>query len=196
MKILKITPSFLSVRLEKEVSKTFTVHVPYQGEPATGHLALAPETEPSEVTLTGAQSMIEGIQQVRTKAVDLSGTNESFKKQVPLDLETALPYTASSAMFTVSIPIRQQTITKIIENIPIQIWNTSAEVKIEPSVITVEIKGPFDTLGNKAVTDQVYAFMDMKGLAPGVYARHAYINVPVGLSMTGADPKVFTVKIK
>ena len=44
--------------------------------------------------------------------------------------------------------------------------------------------------------DQIYSFIDMKDLTPGVYARHAYINIPVDLIMTNADPQVFTVKIE
>jgi hypothetical protein len=38
--------------------------------------------------------------------------------------------------------------------------------------------------------------MDLEGLQPGVYARHAYIHIPVDLIMTNASPQVFTVKIE
>jgi hypothetical protein len=33
-------------------------------------------------------------------------------------------------------------------------------------------------------------------MEPGVYARHTYINIPVGLTMTRSDPRVFTVTIE
>ena len=113
-----------------------------------------------------------------------------------MDLENPQLYSSSHTMFTVTVPIQQKMVTKKMTDIPIQVWNTTSKVNIEPSVITIEIKGPFDTLGNKAIMDQVYAFIDLKDLTTGIYARHAYINVPVDLVMTGADPQVFTVKIE
>ncbi len=68
--------------------------------------------------------------------------------------------------------------------------------EIEPSAITITVQGPFETLSNKKIIDQIYSFVDMKDLKPGVYARHAYINIPVGLIMTHAVPQVFTIKIE
>ncbi|MDD9303119.1 MAG: YbbR-like domain-containing protein [Desulfobacter sp.] len=194
--ILDISPSYLSVRLEKKVTRTFKVSVPYTGDPAKGHMALAPACEPSTVDLTGAQSLINKIVQLRTKPVDLGNANEAFKKEVPLDLENPLLFSSSQPMFIVTVPIQALTGTKKIENLPIQIRNSPGKASIEPAFITVEIKGPQETLGNKAVTDQIFAFMDLKGLKKGVSARHAYINIPVDLAMTHASPQVFTVKIE
>jgi len=196
IKILSINPSFLSVRLEKKITKRFKINVPYIGKPAQGHLAMEPICEPAFVELTGAESLINGIDELKTKPIDLAGAGDKFKKKLPLDLENPLLYSSSHTMFTVTVPIQQQMVTKTMADIPIQVWNTTSKVNIEPSVITIEIKGPFDTLGNKAIVDQIYAFIDLKNLTTGIYARHAYINVPVDLLMTGATPQVFTVKIE
>jgi YbbR-like protein len=196
IKILNINPSFLSVRLEKKVTKTFKITVPYIGEPAQGHIALEPFCDPVFVELTGAQSLISGIDQLKTKPIDLNGAGEKFKKNLPLDLENPQLYSSSHTMFTVTVPIQEQMVTKSMSDIPIQVLNTTSNVTIEPPVITLEIRGPFQTLGNKTIVDQIYAFMDLKDLKAGVYARHAYINVPVDLTMTGATPQVFTVKIE
>ncbi|MCP3941752.1 MAG: YbbR-like domain-containing protein [Desulfobacteraceae bacterium] len=196
IKILDINPSFLSVRLEKKITRTFKITVPYIGAPAQGHLALEPACEPAFVKLTGAQSLINGIKQLKTKPIDLAGAGEGFKKNLPLDLENPQLYSSDHTMFTVTVPIQQQMVTKTMANIPIQVWNATSKVNIEPSGITLEIKGPFDTLSNKAIMDQLYAFIDLKGLLPGVYARHAYINVPVDLVVTGADPQIFIIKVE
>ncbi len=90
-------------------------------------------------------------------------------------------------------------VSKTIEDIPIQIYNCPAparSAKIEPGKITIKIKGPFEALNNKEIMDQIYSFIDIKDLKPGVYARHAYINVPVDLIMIDAIPQVFTIKIE
>lgn len=199
IKIMAISPPYLQARLEKKITKTFKITVPYTGEPATGYLALEPACEPESVALTGAQSLINGIDQLKTKPIDLAGANEEFKKKIPLDLENPLVYSSSETMFTVTVPIQQQVITKTLEDIPIQILNSPAKanrVNIKPFAITLEIKGPYEMLANKTILDQIYAFVDLAGLKKGVYTRHAYINLPVDLVMTGATPQVFTIKIE
>ena len=194
--ILGISPSYLSVRLEKKVTKTFKVSVPYMGKPAKGHLALEPACNPPTVALTGPLSMLSSIEILKTKPIDLNNANESFKKEVPLDLENPLLFSSGRSMFIVTVPIKPLTGTRTIEGLPIQLRNSPKEVSIEPAAISIEIKGPQDSLGNKAVTDKIFAFMDLGNLKPGVYARHAYINIPVDLIMTQASPQVFTVTIK
>lgn len=196
IRILDITPSYLSVRLEKKVTKTFKITVPYAGEPAKGHIVLAPAPEPASVDLTGAESLVNAIQDLKTKPIDLSKVDETFKKEVPLDLENPQLYSASEPIIVVTVPVQEELVEKTVENIPIQIWNSSSKVSIEPAAVSVKIKGPFASMGNKEILDQVFAFMDLKGLTAGVYARHAYINIPVDLVMTQADPQVFTVKIE
>ncbi|HKL00157.1 MAG TPA: CdaR family protein, partial [Desulfotignum sp.] len=78
--ILEITPSFLSVHLENIITRTFPVTVPYAGTPAQGYIVLEPSAEPAAVTLSGARSQIEAIQELKTKPVDLNGVQETFKK--------------------------------------------------------------------------------------------------------------------
>ena len=196
IKILSIKPSYLSVQLEKKIRKTFKITVPYIGTPAKGHIALDAATEPASVELIGAASLIQSIKELKTKPIDITNVNESFKKKIPLDLENPSIISSSDPIIIVSVPVQQQRISKTIENIPIQIWNSTLKVNIEPSKINIRIKGPFETLSNKKITDQIYSFIDLKGLGPGVYARHAYINIPWDLIMTDAAPQVFTIKIE
>lgn len=194
--VLDINPSYLSVRLERKITRIFKVTVPYTGEPAKGHLALAPACDPPTVALTGALTLIENIDRLQTKPIDITGASEGFKKEVPLDLENPLLFTPAQSMFIVTVPIQPQTGKRTLEAISIRLRNSPEKVSITPDTITVDIKGPEDALANTAITDEIFAFMDLEGLAPGVYARHAYINVPVNLVITRADPQVFTVTIE
>ncbi len=196
IRLLSINPSYISVQLEKKASKKLKVTVPYIGQPAKGYIALEAATEPASVELTGAAPLIQSITELKTKPIDISNTSEPFKKKIPLDLEDPSIIPASNPIVIVTVPVQQQLVAKTIENIPIQVWNTTQAVSIEPSQISVKIKGPFETLSNKNVLDRIYSFIDLKGLKPGVYARHAYVNIPVGLMMTEAVPQVFTVKIE
>lgn len=196
IKILSIKPSYLSVQLEKKIRRTVKVSVPYTGKPAKGYIALEAATEPASVELIGAAPLISSIKELKTKPIDLTNASEDFKKKIPLDLDDPSIVSSSDPIIIATVPIQQQLVSKTIENIPIQVWNCTSAVNIEPSRITVQIKGPFEMISNKEITGQIYSFIDLKGLLPGVYARHAYINIPVDLIMTDAAPQVFTIKIE
>ena len=196
IKILSISPSYLSVQLEKKTKKTFKISVPYTGKPAKGYIVLEAATEPASVELTGAAPLIYSIKELKTKPIDLTNANETFKKKMPLDLDSPSIISSPDHIIIVTVPVQQKLVSKTIENIPIQAWNCTSIVNIEPSQITIRIKGPFETLNNKEITNKIYSFIDLRGLAPGVYARHAYINIPVDLMMTDASPQVFTIKIE
>ena len=195
IEILGITPSYFSIRLENKISRRFKIHVPYEGEPAQGHISLAPSPDPTHVTLTGAAPLINGIGMLKTKPILLKNASETFKKETPLDLENSSLFSPSQPIILVTVPIQQEWVEKDISDIPIEIRNGGKGVQLEPSRISIKIRGPYDTMGKKDIIDQIHAFVDLKDLKPGIYARHAYINVPVGLMMTGAHPRVFTVKI-
>ncbi|WP_242637570.1 CdaR family protein [Desulfobacter hydrogenophilus] len=195
--IVKITPSSLSIRLEKKVTRVFKVTVPYIGETAKGYMALSPVCEPATVALTGAKSLINRIKQLATKPVDLTNANENFKKEVPLNLGQPELFTVAQSIFVVSVQVQPLTGTRTIEQIPIELQNRPGKkVSIEPSTISIDLKGPQEKLNTTTLTDKIHAFMDLEGLKPGVYARHVCIDIPVELVMTNASPRVFTVKIE
>lgn len=195
--IVNITPSYLNIRLEKKVTRVFKVTVPYIGETAKGYMAFSPVCEPATVALTGAKSLINGIKQLSTKPVDLANAHENFKKEVPLDLRQPELFTVAQSIFVVSVQVQPLIGTRTIEQIPIEIQNRPGKkVSIEPSTISIELKGPQKKLNTTTLTDKIHAFMDLEGLTPGIYARHACIDIPVDLVMINASPRVFTVKIE
>lgn len=196
IKIVSINPTYLSVQIEQKAEKTFKISVPYTGKPAKGYIALEPVIKPASVKLTGALSLIHYIKELKTKPVDLAGAKQDFKKKVPLDIDDLSITPSSDHIITVTVPIQQQLISKTVDNILIQAQNCKSSASIEPSRISIQIQGPFETLNNQKIMEQIYSFIDLQGLEPGVYARHAYINIPVDIMMTDAAPKVFTVKIK
>lgn len=196
IKILEISPSYLGVRLEKVITREFKVEVPFSGDLHEGLIALAPTTDPTSVILSGAESLINEIQVLKTRPVDLTNARESFRKEMPLDIDSTRLVKADSPIIVVSVQIQEAQVEKSIEHIPIQIRNSSFSARIEPDVMTIAIKGPYSIIHNKETLDRIYAFVDLEGMTPGVYARHSYINIPVGLAMTRSDPRVFTVTIE
>ncbi|MCK5099529.1 MAG: YbbR-like domain-containing protein [Desulfobacteraceae bacterium] len=195
VKILTVKPSYIKVGLEQKIVKTFSVSVPYTGKEASGYVALSARIEPSEVTLTGPESAIKSIKNLKTKPVDLTKANESFKKKMPVDLK-GLNTKSEPAIVTVFIPIEKKQITKVFKNLSIELKNAKPEDSVSPSTIVLTIKGGHDILDRKEIKEKIKVSIDVKGLAAGVYVRRAVINLPLEMIMINAQPEIFTVKIE
>ena len=195
IKILSISPSYIMVSLEKKVVKSFSVAVPYTGTEAPGYVALSARIEPAKVILTGPESVIRSIKNLKTKPVDLTNVNESFKKKLPVDLKD-LNTKSEPAIVTVFIPIEKKQIIKTFKNIPIELKNAKKKDSVSPAKIILTIKGGHDMLNRKDTKEKIKVSIDVKGLKPGVYVRRAVIDLPLELIMTDAEPEIFTVKIE
>ena len=194
VEILSVKPSYIKVSLERKVIKSFTVSAPYTGEVAVGHVALSARIEPSKIILTGPESAIGSIKNIKTKPMDLTGVNESFKKKMPLDFK-GLNIKSQPSIVTVFVPIEKKQITKVFKDIPIELKNAKKNDIVTPSKIKLTIKGGHDMLTRKEIKDKIKVSIDIKGLKSGIYVRRAVIDLPLELIMTDAEPEVFTVKV-
>ncbi|MEA1969422.1 MAG: CdaR family protein [Thermodesulfobacteriota bacterium] len=196
IEITSIIPSFITVTLEKVKTVNLAVTIPYRGKPASGYIALPAEAEPDTVLITGAESLVKSLQNIRTKPVDITNARESFKKEVPLDLDESLDIASSSQAIKVSVAIKKEIITKTFENIKIKAINSSKNTDITPCEMEIRVKGHSNILKKSSIRDQFNIYIDLKGLKSGVYVRRAVINLPVGLILEETKPEIFTVKIE
>ena len=193
--ILSVRPSYIKVDLEKKIVKSFPVSVPYTGKEAPGYAALSARIEPDKVILTGPESVVKSIKNLKTKPVDLTKAKESFKKKMPVDLK-GLNAESEPAIVTVFIPIEKKQVIKIFKNVPIELKNSESKDSVSPSTIMLTIKGGHDILNQKEIKEKIKVSIDVKGLKSGVYVRRAVIDLPLELIMTEAQPEIFTVKIE
>ncbi len=194
--IISITPSFITVRLERKLAKRLPVHVPYTGKPAPGYTALDAATDPMVVEVTGAQSALDSLTLIKTKPVDISNAREDFKKNLPLDLDFSATVKTSTAMVVATVPIVETIVTQTFEQIRIATKNSPPKTTIVPSTMEIKVKGPRNKLKKSGFKDQFRIYIDLEGLAPGVYVRRAVIELPVGLILADTRPELFTVTIE
>ncbi len=197
--ILDISPSHLRVHLEKKISRTLPVRVPCSGQPYRGYISMEPACEPSHVTVTGPASLVNPLTAIETNPVDLSRRRETFQKKLPahmdhMDTRSHLMQ-VSPNIILVTVPIQDQQVTRQINKVPVHLLSGKYRATIHPDTISITIKGPSVQTDSKKIREQIHAFLDIGSLSPGVYARHVNIQIPVGVTMIQALPRVFTVTI-
>jgi len=82
--IIRIIPSEIMVELEKVLAKEMEVEYSLIGTPEKGYsLTGEPQFNPSKVKITGAQSVLESINQVIC-AIDISGAKEDLSREITI----------------------------------------------------------------------------------------------------------------
>ena len=193
--IIDITPSFLTVKVEKEIKKGFPVIVSFSGKPASGFFAYA-VTNPSSVILKGPENILGPIEKIFTKPIDVNGLSESFKKEIALDLPEYVDIISFSGVILAEVFIEDQIVAREFKNIPVKGKDSTYTFSIAPPAIDIEVKGPLNILEKLYQENGLEVCIDLKGLKPGVYVRRASIILPVKTILVRVKPEIFTVKIE
>jgi YbbR domain-containing protein len=84
VKVTRLSPSFIDVKLERIREKTVPLKVVINGMPAEGFQLGAIQLQPDQVVVEGAESEIKDVNEVATDPVDVEGTKENFTLMVPI----------------------------------------------------------------------------------------------------------------
>jgi YbbR domain-containing protein len=84
LKITRISPSYVDVKLERIAERDVPVRVVLTGEPVPGFTVKSSRAVPAKVTVAGAESELKGVSEVVTEGVDLTHVQESFSQAVAI----------------------------------------------------------------------------------------------------------------
>jgi YbbR domain-containing protein len=84
LKITRISPSYVDVKLERVRERQVPVRVMLTGEPAPGFIVKSFKANPAKVTVTGAESELKLVSEVVTEGIDLTHVQESFSQTVAI----------------------------------------------------------------------------------------------------------------
>jgi hypothetical protein len=195
VKIIRVNPAYLTVKVDRWKEKQVPVKATVSGDPASSYFISATRTEPSMVSLCGPEAVVNFIDQILAKPIDVSGRSESFKKEIALELTAGVQVCSSSAIILAEITIAEKDIIRRFADILVEGQNTPFEFSISPPSITVEIKGPQNIVENLQPQKDIQVLVELKDLNPGVYVRRAAITLPVRTTLLSVEPELFTVKI-
>ncbi len=84
LKITRISPSYVDVKLERIRDRDVPVRVVLTGEPAPGFIVKSFKTITEKVAVSGAESELKGVSEVVTEGIDLTHVQESFSQAVAI----------------------------------------------------------------------------------------------------------------
>ncbi len=104
LKVTRISPSFVDVKLERIREKKVPVRVVLTGAPVAGYVVTQTRVEPEEVVVSGAGSELKSVNEVFTESIDITGVRESFSQTAPIDYTGNYTYLENQK--TVEVEVR------------------------------------------------------------------------------------------
>jgi len=128
-----------------------------------------------------------GLPAAAEEAVDPSNSRVEENGPIPGDPDKAVITDA---------PIKNGAAKQEITHLPIHAEKSGTVIRVHPPAIDVTLLGPPpEPKAGNALKKAVFAYIRVKGLAPGVYVRPTRMILPDGYVLIDAAPELFVVEI-
>ena len=112
VRVVAVTPQTFELTLEAQVTRSMPVDLSLTGNPATGYQVGTPVLEPSQVVITGAESVVSRVDHLQA-ILDLNNARQALSLSIPLQAldVNGVVITGASILpenVQVSLPIIQQ----------------------------------------------------------------------------------------
>jgi len=84
LKVTRLSPSYIDVKLERVVSKNVPVKPQVVGQPDAGYRVAELRIKPQQVMIEGAESEVAAVESVATENIDISDIRETRRDKVSL----------------------------------------------------------------------------------------------------------------
>ncbi|MDR0476994.1 MAG: hypothetical protein LBH14_03515 [Desulfobulbaceae bacterium] len=140
--VLRVQPASILLSIDKLAHKYFPVVPVTKGEVAAGFQLDGLTMEPSGIPITGPESDLSQVEELRTKIIDLSGLKESKQSQVPLDLPPEIVDLIGNTSVTASIRVSVKTMEKVAAGVDVNLVINGEKQKVTPARADVLLRVP------------------------------------------------------
>ena len=173
VKVLKISPDRLTFVFETTLEKKLAIKPVIVGNPAKGYVLEKVELEPEEVTLNGPKTILESLEQIETKTIDIEGISYNMDVITSINLPERLSLVGPEPEFyKAKIEVGSEPISIRFDDIPIGIVNQEYVTRINPKSFHVLLRGPRSIMQTFSAQD-VQAFINLQDYLPGKYKIEA-----------------------
>jgi hypothetical protein len=139
-RVVKITPSLLTLNLESTRRKTVPVRPRVIGRPAAGYEVSEVASDPPEVRIAGPRSRVQEIESAFTEPVSVEAADRTVQESVNVGLDDPLLRLEGGSRVRVTARVREAHETRVFEGLPVIARGRPA--RLAPAHVTVVVSGP------------------------------------------------------
>jgi hypothetical protein len=164
-RVIKITPSLLTLKLERTMRKTIPVRPRVIGRPAPGFEVGEIASDPAEVHVAGPRSRVQEIESAFTEPVSVEGADATATELVNVGLEDPLLRLEGGSRVRVTAVVREARETRLFEKLRVEARGRPA--RLSPPRVTVSVTGPASQVRELVPGDlQPYVTLPREGDVP------------------------------
>jgi YbbR domain-containing protein len=164
-RVIKITPSLLTLKLERTMRKTIPVRPRVIGRPAPGFEVGEIASDPAEVHVAGPRSRVQEIESAFTEPVSVEGADATATELVNVGLEDPLLRLEGGSRVRVTAVVREARETRLFEKLRVEARGRPA--RFSPPRVTVSVTGPASQVRELVPGDlQPYVTLPREGDVP------------------------------
>jgi hypothetical protein len=184
-RVVKITPSLLTLNLESTRRKTVPVRPRVIGRPAAGYEVFEVTSDPAEVRVAGPRSRVREIESAFTEPVSVEAADHTVQEAVNVGLEDPLLRLEGGSRVRVTARVREAHETRVFEGLALVARGRPA--RLDPSHVAVVVSGP----GSQLQTLKASAIRPYVEVPAGGTSRQ-----PPRVELDGTGPDVSVVETR
>ena len=188
---IAVSPSKLSVQLDRRINKTIPLTAVVRGRVADGFDLVSYSISPLEIAITGPFGFLEPVEEIETEIIDLDGRNNDFTMEVNIPNPNPFFVLRGSGTAEFSCIIRPAVSVRSIEGIPIVLMGLDPgfETDMGGRTGSVRIEGSQSQLDNFQPPPNLLT-VDCSGLSePGTYTLPVVIDLSRDFSLIRREPE-------
>ncbi len=135
--VKRVQPSSIILSLDRLIEKKVPILVRTIGRVESGYYLKSKSTRPRTILITGPETILQKVDKIFTRPVNITGMTQSGKFQAPLELSSQLVDLIGETSITVEFDIRPEGIPTTIENIAVEATLDGEKVPVTPAVVRV-----------------------------------------------------------
>ena len=197
-----ITPSRLTLRLDREGSRILPVKADLQGRLPEGINVDQVTVDPEQIEVFGPESRLGEIEFLRTEPVELEGKAQSFVSRVSL-VSPSLVWDARLEPDAVNVKVNISDAVSLVERqldaIKVLVLIDEGRIrklKVEPAEVSAIVSGPPDVMESFGLKS-ISAFVDCSDVERVTgYELGVHLNLPPGVYVEKVMPETVKVSIE
>ncbi|MCP4673995.1 MAG: hypothetical protein GY854_00435 [Deltaproteobacteria bacterium] len=199
IEFVRVTPESIPIRLEKLVSRRLPVRIRTYGKLKTGtEFAEEPSVTPSVLTVTGAASIIRGLEVVETEAVDIDGRGVGENIFIVAARQIDGVSIPKVDELNVMMKVRWIRGQRMISGLLLRARGTELAAELRPKEVAVALTGPqvaLDKLDPSKVIPLVTIEEELKNRLGTHLGKVAVEGLPDDIRVTSIVPSKVQVKL-
>lgn len=169
MTVLQISPTQIPITLEETIQKVVPIQPRLAGDLLPGYKLEGVRMVPDRVTVQGPRSVIDKIEAVQTRPLDVQDLRSDVEMLAYLDLPGTVRLAPNQkAFFRAQIDVTGHTSRVLLRDVAVKFENEVSAFKVSRDKINVQLEGPRDVMA-KLNRNSVSAALDLSKFPPGDY---------------------------